>query len=64
MPRRQRFKPSRKPKPAIEPSENDIVLPTAAKASSEPEQRGESMYEDRHRAEERVEARIEERVSG
>jgi hypothetical protein len=25
MPRRQRFKPSRKPKPAIEPSEQDVI---------------------------------------
>lgn len=25
MPRRQRFKPSRKPKPAIEPSDPDII---------------------------------------
>jgi hypothetical protein len=25
MPRRQRFKPSRKPKPAIEPSESEII---------------------------------------
>jgi hypothetical protein len=28
MPRRQRFKPSRKPKPAIEPSESEIIQPT------------------------------------
>ncbi|HLL24184.1 MAG TPA: hypothetical protein VK427_18760 [Kofleriaceae bacterium] len=32
MPRRQRFKPSRKPKPAIDPSDADVVIqPTAAK---------------------------------
>lgn len=28
MPRRQRFKPSRKPKPAIEPSESEVIQPT------------------------------------
>jgi hypothetical protein len=33
MPRRQRFKPSRKPKPAIEPSESEIIQPT--RSSSE-----------------------------
>jgi hypothetical protein len=26
MPRRQRFKPSRKPKPAIVPSDQDVML--------------------------------------
>jgi len=31
MPRRQRFKPSRKPKPAIEPTESDVMIqPTKA----------------------------------
>lgn len=55
MPRRQRFKPSRKPKPAIEPSENDIVQPTSAKPSIEPEthdvsvgQRDDSLRDERH----------------
>ena len=28
MPRRQRFKPSRKPKPAIEQSEVEVIQPT------------------------------------
>jgi hypothetical protein len=27
MPRRQRFKPSRKPKPAVEFTESDVVIP-------------------------------------
>lgn len=30
MPRRQRFKPSRKPKPAIEQSEVEVIQPTKA----------------------------------
>jgi hypothetical protein len=47
MPRRQRFKPSRKPKPAIEPSEvevipNDLQPPReeARSLPAEDEQRG------------------------
>jgi hypothetical protein len=36
MPRRQRFKPSRKPKPAIEPSEQELVAqPTLDQESQE-----------------------------
>ena len=28
MPRRQRFKPSRKPKPAIEPTDSEVIQPS------------------------------------
>lgn len=38
MPRRQRFKPSRKPKPAIDPSDQDVIIP-ASKPTSEQEAR-------------------------
>lgn len=34
MPRRQRFKPSRKPKPAIEQSEVEVIQPTKEPAAS------------------------------
>jgi hypothetical protein len=37
MPRRQRFKPSRKPKPAIEPSEPEVI-PTSAQPREEAQQ--------------------------
>ncbi len=37
MPRRQRFKPSRKPKPAIDTSESEIIQPTSAKPTTETE---------------------------
>ena len=39
MPRRQRFKPSRKPKPAIEPSEPEII------PASEPQRTEAAMSE-------------------
>lgn len=45
MPRRQRFKPSRKPKPAIEPSESEVIMPT--KASSDQDQQSVEQREER-----------------
>ena len=53
MPRRQRFKPSRKPKPAIEPSDQDQligsteILPTIEQASAMREERQADEAEDR-----------------
>jgi hypothetical protein len=44
MPRRQRFKPSRKPKPAIEPSE-EIVTQTPPSNENIDEQRAEATEE-------------------
>lgn len=37
MPRRQRFKPSRKPKPAIDPSELDVIIQPTVSKPVEPE---------------------------
>lgn len=53
MPRRQRFKPSRKPKPAIEPSENEIIpqsKPTVDRESHAQSvgQRADVPREERH----------------
>ena len=48
MPRRQRFKPSRKPKPAIEPSESEVIQPTKmsnSETSHEQEPRVEEQRE-------------------
>ena len=45
MPRRQRFKPSRKPKPAIEPSESEMILPT--KTSSDQSAQDQQSVEER-----------------
>lgn len=53
MPRRQRFKPSRKPKPAIEPSENEIIPQSKPTVDRETHahnvgQRADSSHEERH----------------
>jgi hypothetical protein len=45
MPRRQRFKPSRKPKPAIEPSENEFV-PQSSEGTPPVGQKLEEMHPD------------------
>ncbi len=47
MPRRQRFKPSRKPKPAIEPSESEIIQPTRVSSEQSAEQQSVEEREDR-----------------
>jgi hypothetical protein len=61
MPRRQRFKPSRKPKPAIEPSENDIVQPSTSKPTIDQETHDAVSQQDSPR-EERHPDSIEERI--
>jgi len=45
MPRRQRFKPSRKPKPAIEQSEVEVIQPT--KVEQPPDQMQSTQDEER-----------------
>lgn len=52
MPRRQRFKPSRKPKPAIEPEQDQLIgsteiLPTLENQSAMREERHADEAEDR-----------------
>lgn len=48
MPRRQRFKPSRKPKPPIEPMESEIIQPTKSNEQSlQQQQEGPDAREDR-----------------
>jgi hypothetical protein len=58
MPRRQRFKPSRKPKPAIEPSENEIVQPSRARSEQDPQELNAGQHEDRERHPDSAEDRI------
>ena len=52
MPRRQRFKPSRKPKPAIEPSESEVIHPTKSSSdqsvSQDQQQHAEEREEHAH----------------
>lgn len=55
MPRRQRFKPSRKPKPAIEPSDDVVIQPSSGKPTIDSDsrdanvgQRADSLHEERH----------------
>jgi hypothetical protein len=64
MPRRQRFKPSRKPKPAIEMSENEIIQPSEGKPTIDQEsremnvgQRGD-LQAERHPPPDEIEDRV------
>ena len=49
MPRRQRFKPSRKPKPAIEPSESEIIMPTQTASDQVSRQDEQSVVDQEER---------------
>ena len=49
MPRRQRFKPSRKPKPAIEPSESEMIQPTRTSSDQSQSQDQQSVEEREER---------------
>lgn len=51
MPRRQRFKPSRKPKPAIEASEQDVVQSSKPTVDEESRAMNVSQRDDSRREE-------------